>query len=124
MAKRIMVVDDSRMIGMQMRNLLEDTDYEVAAYCRDGEEAIDQYGQVQPDLVTMDIIMPGMDGLETAQAILEEHPEAKIIMVSSLAYDDTFEEAHAIGAKGFIDKPFEKEQLLEAFGKVLNGESM
>ena len=65
MAKRIMVVDDSRMIGMQMRNLLEDTDYEVAAYCRDGEEAIDQYGQVQPDLVTMDIIMPGMDGLMT-----------------------------------------------------------
>ena len=124
MAKRIMVVDDSRMIGMQMRNLLEDTDYEVAAYCRDGEEAIDQYGQVQPDLVTMDIIMPGMDGLETAQAILEEHPEAKIIMVSSLAYDDTFEEAKAIGAKGFIDKPFEKEQLLDAFGKVLNGESM
>ena len=124
MAKRIMVVDDSRMIGMQMRNLLEDTDYEVAAYCRDGEEAIDQYGQVQPDLVTMDIIMPGMDGLETAQAILEEHPEAKIIMVSSLAYDDTFEEAKAIGAKGFIDKPFEKEQLLEALGKVLNGESM
>ena len=124
MAKRIMVVDDSRMIGMQMRNLLEDTDYEVAAYCRDGEEAIDQYGQVQPDLVTMDIIMPGMDGLETAQAILEEHPEAKIIMVSSLAYDDTFERAKAIGAKGFIDKPFEKEQLLEAFGKVLNGESM
>ena len=124
MAKRIMVVDDSRMIGMQMRNLLEDTDYEVAAYCRDGEEDIDQHGQVQPDLVTMDIIMPGMDGLETAQAILEEHPEAKIIMVSSLAYDDTFEEAKAIGAKGFIDKPFEKEQLLEAFGKVLNGESM
>ena len=119
MAKRIMVVDDSRMIGMQMRNLLEDTDYEVAAYCRDGEEAIDQYGQVQPDLVTMDIIMPGMDGLETAQAILEEHPEAKIIMVSSLAYDDTFEEAKAIGAKGFIDKPFEKEQLLNAFAKAL-----
>ena len=75
MAKRIMVVDDSRMIGMQMRNLLEDTDYEVAAYCRDGEEAIDQYGQVQPDLVTMDIIMPGMDGLETAQAILERSEE-------------------------------------------------
>lgn len=120
MAKRIMVVDDSRMIGMQMRNLLEDTEYEVAAYCRDGEEAIAQYGEVKPDLVTMDIIMPGMDGLETAQAILEEHPEAKIIMVSSLAYDDTFEEAEAIGAKGFIDKPFEKEQLLEVFQQVLS----
>lgn len=119
MAKRIMVVDDSRMICMQMKNLLKDTDYEVAAYCRDGEEAVAQYGEVAPDLVTMDIIMPGMDGLETAQAILEDHPDARIIMVSSLAYDDTFTEAEQIGAKGFIDKPFEKEQLLEVFQKAL-----
>lgn len=120
MSKRIMVVDDSRMIGMQMKNMLEGTDFEVAAYCRDGEEAVDQYSQVKPDLVTMDIIMPGMDGLEAAQAILEEDPEARIIMVSSLAYDDTFEEAMAIGAKGFIDKPFEKEKLIEIFEQVLS----
>ena len=119
MAKRIMVVDDSRMIWVQMKNLLEGTEYEVAAFCRDGEEAIEQYGEVMPDLVTMDIIMPGMDGLETAQAILEEHPEARIVMVSSLAYDDTFEEAKAIGTKGFIDKPFEKERLLEVFAKAM-----
>ncbi len=119
MAKRIMVVDDSRMICLQMKKLLEDTDYEIVAYCRDGEEAIEQYGQINPDLVTMDIIMPGMDGLETSQAILEEHPDAKIIVVSSLAYDDTFEEAKAIGAKGFLDKPFDKERLLEAFQEVL-----
>ncbi len=118
MAKRIMVVDDSRMIFVQMKNMLAGTDYEAAAYCRDGEEAVAQYSQVAPDLVTMDIIMPGMDGLETAQAILEEHPEAKIIMVSSLAYDDTFEEAKAIGAKGFVDKPFDRESLLEVLRKV------
>lgn len=120
MRKRIMVVDDSRMIGMQMKNMLEGTDFEVAAYCRDGEEAVEQYSQIKPDLVTMDIIMPGMDGLEAAQAILEEDPEARIIMVSSLAYDDTFEEATAIGAKGFIDKPFEKEKLIEIFEQVLS----
>ncbi len=119
MAKRIMVVDDSRMICLQMKKLLEDTDYEIVAYCRDGEEAVEQYGQVEPDLVTVDIIMPGMDGLETAQAILEEHPDARILMVSSLAYDDTFEEAKAIGAKGFIDKSFDKERLLEAFQEAL-----
>ena len=119
MGKRIMIVDDSRMVALQLQNVLEDTDYEIAAYCRNGEDAIAQYGQIQPDLVTMDIIMPGLDGLETAQAILEDHPEARIVMVSSLAYDDTFEEAKAIGAKGFIDKPFEKKQLLEAFEKAL-----
>ena len=118
MAKRIMVVDDSRMIYMQMKNLLEDTGYEVAVYCRDGEEALARYEETAPDLVTMDIIMPGMDGLETAQAILEEHPDARILMISSLAYDDTFEEAKQIGTKGFLDKPFDKEQLLEAFPRA------
>lgn len=119
MAKRVMAVDDSRMVYMQMKKILADTDYEVAAYCRDGEEALAMYGEVLPDLVTMDIIMPGMDGLETAQAILEEHPEARIIMVSSLAYDDTFEEAKSIGAKGFIDKPFDRERLLAVFHEAL-----
>lgn len=119
MAKRIMVVDDSRMICMQMKNLLQGTDYEVAAYCRDGEEAVEQYGEVAPDLVTMDIIMPGMDGLDAAEVIMKQHPEARIVMVSSLAYGDTFDRAKAIGAKGFIDKPFHREQLLTVFAQAL-----
>ena len=121
--RRIMVVDDSRLVRVQLGDVLKGTEYEIAAHCRSGEEAIERYAEVQPDLVTMDIIMPGMDGLETAQAILEEHPEARIIMVSSLAYDDTFEEAMAIGAKAFIDKPFEKEKLVEIFEQVLNGDN-
>lgn len=120
MGKRVMVVDDSRVIALQMRQLLEGSDYEVAAHCRDGEEALEKYGEIAPDLVTMDIIMPGMDGLETARAILEDHPEARIIMVSSLAYDDTINEAEEIGAKGFIYKPFEQEQIFDAFAKALS----
>ena len=119
MAKRVMVVDDSRVQEVQIRNLLEGTDYEVVHYCRSGEDALAVYDQVNPDVVTMDIIMPGMDGLETAQAILEEYPEAQIIMVSSLAYEDTFDEAKAIGAKAFIDKPFDQEQLLAALNTAL-----
>ena len=122
MAKRVMVVDDSRVQEVQIRSLLEGTDYEVVHYCRSGEDALAVYDEVKPDVVTMDIIMPGMDGLETAQAILEEYPEAKTVMVSSLAYDDTFEEAKAIGAKGFIDKPFDKEKLVGALDKALAGD--
>lgn len=123
MAKRVMVVDDSRMICVQMKNMLAGSDYEVTAYCRSGEEAVEQYGQIEPDVVTMDIIMPGMDGLEAAQTILAEYPEARIVMVSSLAYDTTFEEAKTIGAKGFIDKPFDKEALIEALrGALEDGE--
>lgn len=119
MGKRIMIVDDSRVVELQMKRMLEDTDYEVVSYCQDGETAIAQYGEVLPDLVTMDIIMPGMDGLETARAILEEHPDAKIIMVSSLAYDDTIEEAKSIGTKTFIYKPLDRGQILSALDEVL-----
>ena len=119
MSKRIMVVDDSRMICMQMKNLLKDTDYDVAAYCRDGEEAVAQYGEIAPDLVTMDIIMQGMDGLDAAEIILKDHPDAKIVMISSLAYGDTFERAKAIGTKGFVDKPFHQEQLVKVFEQAL-----
>ncbi len=120
MNKRIMVVDDSRLVRVQMEDLLKGTDYEIAAYCRSGEDAIAQYGEVNPDLVTMDIIMQGMDGLDASEIILKEHPDARIVMVSSLAYDDTFERAKAIGAKGFVDKPFHKEQMLKVFEQALS----
>ena len=119
MKKQVMVVDDSRMMELQIRKLLEGSDFEVAAYCENGEDALARYEEIQPDAVTMDIIMPGIDGLEAAQIILEEHPEARIVMVSSLAYGDTFERAKAIGAKGFIDKPFYQEQLVKRFQEAL-----
>ena len=119
MSKRIMVVDDSRLVRVQLEDVLAGTEYEVAAYCRSGEDAIEQYAAVQPDLVTMDIIMQGMDGLDAAEIILKKNPDARIVMVSSLAYDDTFERAKTIGARGFVDKPFHQEQLLKVFGQAL-----
>ncbi len=114
-----MVVDDSRLVRVQLEDVLKGTEYEVAAYCRSGEDAIEQYASVQPDLVTMDIIMQGMDGLDAAEVILKNHPDARIVMVSSLAYDDTFQRAKAIGTKGFVDKPFHQEQLLRVFEQAL-----
>ena len=119
MSRRIMVVDDSRLVRVQLEDVLKGTDYEIAAYCRSGEDAIAQYAGVNPDLVTMDIIMQGMDGLDAAEIILKRHPDARIVMVSSLAYDDTFARARAIGAKGFVDKPFHQEQLLKVFDQAL-----
>lgn len=119
MSKRVMVVDDSRIAYAQIRKLLDGTDYEIAEYCRNGESAIEAYGICNPDLVTMDIIMPDMDGFQAARAILEKWPQARIVMASSLAYDETLKEAKDLGTKGFVYKPFEKEALLEAFGKAL-----
>ncbi len=119
MSKRIMVVDDSRLVRVQLEDVLNGTDYEIAAYCRSGEDAIKQYAEVKPDLVTMDIIMQGMDGLDAAEIILKNNPDARIVMVSSLAYGDTYDRAKAIGAKGFVDKPFHQEQLLKVFEQAL-----
>ena len=120
MSKRVMVVDDSRLVRVQLEDVLAGTDYEIAAYCRSGEDAIARYAEVNPDLVTMDIIMQGMDGLDASEIILKEHPDARIVMVSSLAYDDTFERAKNIGTRGFVDKPFHQEQLLRVFGEALS----
>lgn len=119
MKKRVMVVDDSRVMELQIRRLLEGSEFEVAAYCENGEEAISRYGEVQPDIVTMDIIMPGIDGLEAAQVILEEHPEARVVMVSSLVCEDTIQDAESIGAKTFLYKPIQKEGLLKALEEAL-----
>jgi two-component system chemotaxis response regulator CheY len=115
-----MIVDDSRLVRVQLEDVLKGTDYEVAAYCRSGEDAIEQYAAVQPDLVTMDIIMQGMDGLDAAEIILKQNPDARIVMISSLAYGDTYDRAKSIGAKGFVDKPFHREQLLKVFEEALS----
>lgn len=118
MSKKIMVVDDSRIVQLQLQQILADTEYEVVACCTSGEEALETYEAVQPDLVTMDIIMPGMDGLETARYLIQKHPDARVVMISSLAYDDTINEAEEIGTRGFIYKPFNKDEVLNQIDKV------
>lgn len=120
MGKRLMVVDDSRVVLLQMQKLLEGTEFEIAGYCRDGKKALDLYDEIRPDIVTMDIIMPGMDGLETSEALLENDPEAKIVMVSSLAYDGTIREAEGLGVKAFVYKPIEKSDFLDALEKAVS----
>lgn len=120
MSKKIMVVDDSRIAQLQLQQILSGSDYEVVACCQSAEEALDTYDKVRPDLVTMDIVMPGMDGLDATRLLLQSHPDARILMVSSLAYDDTVDEAKRIGALGFVYKPFDQEQILEAMQKAFS----
>ena len=120
MKKRIMVVDDSRIMELQIRKLLEGSEFEVAAYCENGEDAIARYDEVKPDVVTMDIIMPGIDGLEAAQVLMYEHDEAKIIMISSLGDEEMLQEVYGIGAQGVLFKPLNREALLGALKKALS----
>ncbi len=116
---RILVVDDSRVVHEQMKKMLEGSEFEIADFCRSGEEALKSYEELRPDLVTMDIIMPGIDGLETCRKLKNEWPDANIFMVSSMAYDDMIDDAVEAGAKGFLFKPFTQESLLEGLRGAL-----
>ena len=113
MTKRIMVVDDSRVILAEMKKMLEGSDMEICEFCRSGEEALEKFAEGKPDLVTLDIVMPGMDGMETCEKLRQRYPEANVFMVSSMAYDDMIDRAVELGAKGFLFKPFTKDALLE-----------
>lgn len=116
---RILVVDDSRVVHEQMKKMLEDSEIEIVGSCRSGEEVLKCYEELRPDLVTMDIIMPGIDGLEACKELKEKWPDANIFMVSSMAYDDMINSAVEAGAKGFLFKPFTKESLLEGLRSAL-----
>ena len=83
------------------------------------EEAIARYDEVKPDVVTMDIIMPGIDGLEAAQVLMYEHDEARIVMISSLGDNDMLQEVYGIGAQAVLFKPLTREALLGALKKAL-----
>ena len=118
----LMIVDDSRVVYAEMKKLLEGSEFEIVSYCRSGEAALEEYGTVKPDVVTMDIVMPGIDGLETCQRLMEQWPDARILMVSSLAYGCTTENSAQLGAKGFLFKPFTQEELLTGLRKAMESE--
>lgn len=109
---KIMVVDDSRVVHEEMKKMLQDSEIEIVACCRSGEEALARYEEVKPDLVTLDIVMPGIDGMEACREMRERWPDCNIFMVSSMAYEDMINDAAALGAKGFLFKPFTQESLL------------
>lgn len=117
MKTKVMVVDDSVFVHEEMKHIVEGTNFTIAACVKNGEDAIVRYEEIQPDLVLLDIIMSGIDGMDTAKIMLEKWPEAKIIFMSSLAYHETLKEAKEIGALDFIFKPAETEQVLEVLKK-------
>jgi two-component system chemotaxis response regulator CheY len=114
-----MVVDDSPFASKQIRDIVEDNGYEVVGYAKNGEEGIELYKELKPDIVILDIIMPGIDGLETAEIIMKSNPDVKIMMLSSLCDSGTLEEVRNIGVKYLIPKPLEADVLLATLELVL-----
>ena len=119
---RVMIVDDSAFIIKQLTRILTSAGYEIVAEALNGKEAVEKYKQLQGDvdLITMDITMPEMNGIEAVDAIRKINPEAKIVMVSALGHEALVKQAILRGAKHFIVKPFQREQVLKILKSVLS----
>ena len=125
MAVKVLIVDDA----MFMRNMIaeifndkkyKEEDYQVVAEAENGIEAVEKYKEHDPDIVTMDIVMPEMTGIEALKEIMEEDPGANVIMCSALGQDSLVMEALDAGAKDFIVKPFQPEKVLDVVVRILD----
>ena len=118
----ILVADDSVLMRRNLKNILKQAWYNIVAEASNGKEAVELYRKYKPDLVTMDITMPVMTGIEAVKSIIEEYPEANIIMISALDQKHMVFKALECGAKHYIVKPFKVSAVLKAIQHVLNPE--
>lgn len=119
MGNRVLVVDDAAFMRMMIKDILRKGGYQVVGEAEDGVRAIEKYRELKPDLVTMDITMPDMDGITAVKEIRAADPNAIIIMCSAMGQQAMVIDAIQAGAKDFIVKPFQPDRVLEAIRKVL-----
>ncbi len=116
---KILVVDDSAVSRKKLVKILEDAGHEVTGEASDGAEALEKYEALLPDLVTMDITMPGMDGIAVLKKLMESHKNAKVIMITALGKGEKILEALNAGAKNYITKPYEDDQISSTIKELL-----
>jgi len=117
MSNRLLIVDDAMIMRLRIREIATQAGWEVVGEAADGNQAIEMFRRLKPDLVTMDIVMPCMDGVDELQAIREAAPNARVCMVSALNQREKLAECIRLGAIDFVVKPFEKSQLISLFEK-------
>jgi two-component system chemotaxis response regulator CheY len=117
--KKVLVVDDAAFMRMAIRNIIEKNGFTVVGEAENGAAAVIKYKELKPDLVTMDITMPEMTGIEALKAIMAFDPEARIVMVSAMGQQSLVMEAIMSGAKSFIVKPFKEDHVILTLNKVV-----
>ncbi len=117
---KFMVVDDSQIIRNQIERALHNGDFEFCGSAKDGEEAIQEFKALKPRVVTMDLTMPRMDGLQAIKEMVAIDPSVRILVVSALKDTDTCLEALELGAYGFLCKPFTDYALIEAVEELVS----
>ena len=118
---RVLVVDDSPFIHKAVTRALDGDGFEICGIGKNGREGASLYEALKPDVVTMDITLPLVDGLEASKIILQQDPGARIIMMSAMGDEETMELAKKIGIKTFLQKPFKNDELVAAIQSVYGG---
>lgn len=116
---KVLIVDDAAFMRMMIKDILEKNGYQVIGEANNGIKAVELYKKERPDVVTMDITMPDMDGIQAVKEIKAIDPSAKIVMCSAMGQQTMVMDAIKAGAKDFIVKPFQADRVLEAIKKVL-----
>ena len=116
---KIIIVDDSKTTRKILRNILTENGHEIVGEAINGIEAIEKFSELKPDLTTMDITMPVMDGLQSLKKIIELDKNAKVIMVTAAGQKTKMVDAVKYGAAEFLTKPFEASQIIEIIDRVL-----
>jgi Response regulator containing CheY-like receiver domain and AraC-type DNA-binding domain len=116
--RRVLVVDDSSFMRVSIKTILEKNGYEVVGEAENGAVAVSRYKELKPDIVTMDITMPDMTGIDALKQILQFDPEAKVVMLSAMGQQGMVMEAISIGAKYFIVKPFKEDHILATLSNL------
>ena len=116
--KTVLIVDDSAIMRRIMKNIVTGNGYSVIGEAKNGKMGVDKYIELNPDIVTMDVTMDEMNGIEALRQIKKYNPMAKVIMVSSMGQDVIVKDAIIAGAKGFIVKPFIEKQLIDVLNRA------
>ncbi len=119
MGHRVLVCDDAIFMRTMITDILSGAGYEVVGEAETGLQAVERYRELNPDLVTMDIVMPDMGGIEAVREIVKQAPNAKILMCSAMGQQSLVVEAIQAGAKDFVVKPFQPSRVLEAAQRAL-----
>ena len=124
MKARVLIADDASFMRQMIREIIEPEGYEVVGEATNGMEAVELYLKLQPDLVTMDIVMPKRSGIEAVRGILAEDPRAQVVMCSALGQETLVMEALQAGAKNFIVKPFKPDAVISTLDRLIEKEDM
>src|SRR5688572_6599556 len=118
MLRTVLICDDAVFMRTMLSDILTQAGFSVVGQAQTGAEAVAKYKELQPDLVTMDIVMPDMGGIEAVKVIVEEYPDAKILMCSAMGQQSLVVEAIQAGARDFVVKPFQPSRVLEAVQQI------